>query len=198
MSQPVSRRLHLLSTLARAGSLHLCSCRAARLGSGAPALPVSRVLAGLRLVDPPWISCSVGERAPHRYLRLSTKPAAGPGSCVNPREEGGESIPGTWTLPLGTCSGLVRASDESRGAVGGASSGLTTAEVDSSAGRSFVKGTKTGCEFFSKCCLFVVRLVSVKKWKARPGFRVRKTCDCQDVSHDLQLHPGQARVRARP
>ena len=88
VSQPVSRRLHLLSTLARAGSLHLCSCRAARLGSGAPALPVSRVLAGLRLVDPPWISCSVGERAPHRYLRLSTKPAAGTGSCVKPQRRG--------------------------------------------------------------------------------------------------------------
>ena len=69
-------------------SLHLCSCRAARLGSGAPALPVSRVLAGLRLVDPPWISCSVGERAPHRYLRLSTKPAAGAGSCVKPQRRG--------------------------------------------------------------------------------------------------------------
>ena len=69
-------------------SLHLCSCRAARLGSGAPALPVSRVLAGLRLVDPPWISCSVGERAPHRYLRLSTKPAAGTGSCVKPQRRG--------------------------------------------------------------------------------------------------------------
>ena len=48
----------------------------------------SRVLAGLRLVDPPWISCSVGERAPHRYLRLSTKPAAGAGSCVKPQRRG--------------------------------------------------------------------------------------------------------------
>ena len=102
-----------VSTLARAGSLHLCSCRAARLGSGAPALPVSRVLAGLRLVDPPWISCSVGERAPHRYLRLPLHQA---GSwnwqlCETPEKREGSRFQGLgpcpWELATALCEPLM-------------------------------------------------------------------------------------------
>ena len=95
------------------GSLHLCSCRAARLGSGAPALPVSRVLAGLRLVDPPWISCSVGERAPHRYLRLPLHQA---GSwnwqlCETPEKREGSRFQGLgpcpWELATALCEPLM-------------------------------------------------------------------------------------------
>ena len=196
VSQPVSRRLHL-PPLWQEQALSTCAAVEQPDSVPEPRHCRSRLLAGLRQ-HPPWISCSVGERAPHRYLRLSTKPAAGTGSCVKPQRRGRgvdsrdlDPALGNLPRPCASLWWLKRCS-------GGASSGLTTAEVDSSAGRSFVKGTKTGCEFFSKYCLFVVRLVSVKKWKARPGFRVRKTCDCQDVSHDLQLHPGQARVRARP
>ena len=79
-----------VSTLARAGSLHLCSCRAARLGSGAPALPVSRVLAGLRLVQvlPGFPAQSARERRTATCASLSTKPAAGTGSCVKPQRRG--------------------------------------------------------------------------------------------------------------
>ena len=108
VSQPVSRRLHLLSTLARAGSLHLCSCRAARLGSGAPALPVSRVLAGLRQ-HPPWISCSVGERAPHRYLRLSS--SWDWQLCETPEKREGSRFQGPgpcpWELATALCEPLM-------------------------------------------------------------------------------------------
>ena len=58
-----------------------------------------------------WISCSVGERAPHRYLRLhqTSKQAA-----VKTQER---RILGTRTLPRES-PGLVRASDESGSAVG--------------------------------------------------------------------------------
>ena len=73
------------------GSLHLCSCRAARLGSGAPALPVSRVLAGLRLVWwtlPGFPAQSARERRTATCASLSTKPAAGTGSCVKPQRRG--------------------------------------------------------------------------------------------------------------
>ena len=97
-----------------AGSLHLCSCSGgARLGSGAPALPVSRVLAGLRLMDPPWISCSVGERAPHRYLRLPLHQA---GSwnwqlCETPEKREGSRFQGPgpcpWELATALCEPLM-------------------------------------------------------------------------------------------
>ena len=118
VSQPVSRRLHL-STLARAGSLSTCA--AVEQPDSVPEPRHCRSLESWQVCAwwtlPGFPAQSARERRtatcaspPNRQLGLA--------AVWNPREEGGESIPGTWTLPLGTCHGLVRASDDSRGAVG--------------------------------------------------------------------------------
>ena len=69
----------------------------------------SRVLAGLRLVDPPWISCSVGERAPHRYLRLSS--SWDWQLCETPEKREGSRFQGPgpcpWELATALCEPLM-------------------------------------------------------------------------------------------
>ena len=94
------------------GSLHLCSCRAARLGSGAPALPVSRVLAGLRLVLGPSLDFLLSRRESAAPLPA---PLHQTGSwdwqlCETPEREGSRFQglgPCPWELATALCEPLM-------------------------------------------------------------------------------------------
>ena len=95
------------------GSLHLCSCRAARLGSGAPALPVSRVLAGLRLVLGPSLDFLLSRRESAAPLPAPLHQA---GSwnwqlCETPEKREGSRFQGPgpcpWELATALCEPLM-------------------------------------------------------------------------------------------
>ena len=92
VSQPVSRRLHL-STLARAGSLSTCA--AVEQPDSVPEPRHCRSLESWQVCAwcrwwtlPGFPAQSARERRTATCASLSTKPAAGTGSCVKPQRRG--------------------------------------------------------------------------------------------------------------
>ena len=109
VSQPVSRRLHQEQALS--------TCAAVEQPDSVPEPRHCRSLESWQVCawcwDPPWISCSVGERAPHRYLRLPLHQA---GSwnwqlCETPEKREGSRFQGPgpcpWELATALCEPLM-------------------------------------------------------------------------------------------